>query len=322
MRRFQLGVLACGLPLLLVSLALIGCGGPDKDKATDKDKVSDTDKKEDPTKGKPTPVESKGTATLKGKVMVKGGLTDDIKKVLAEDFLKDLEAAKLDAAIQETCKKGDMKQYDWRISDDGGVANVFVWVAPPDKHFFKISDEQKKEFDGKEVVMDQPNCAFEPHCAWAFPQFPDPTDPANAKKAIKTGQKFVIKNSAPIAHNTKGGDGNKINFQDEVIAPMKEGKVSTREIPLVPSKDPIKIQCGIHGWMRGWVRAFDHPYVAITDKDGNYEIKNVPAGAEVNIVAWHESANYLKDAKGVKMELKADETKTQNFEIEAAKVKR
>ena len=40
--------------------------------------------------------------------------------------------------------------------------------------------------------------------------------------------------------------------------------------------------------MNGYVRIFDHPYYAVTDEDGKFEIKNAPVG-QFRIVYWHEN---------------------------------
>ena len=53
-------------------------------------------------------------------------------------------------------------------------------------------------------------------------------------------------------------------------------------------KFPITVACNIHGWMKAYVRVFDHPYFAVTDKDGNFEIKNAPAG-EWRLKIWHDT---------------------------------
>ena len=58
--------------------------------------------------------------------------------------------------------------------------------------------------------------------------------------------------------------------------------------PLVNEKPPIQYKCTIHGWMTGYVRIFDHPYYAVTDANGNFEIKNAPVG-KFRIVYWHEN---------------------------------
>jgi hypothetical protein len=49
--------------------------------------------------------------------------------------------------------------------------------------------------------------------------------------------------------------------------------------------------------MKAWVLVSDHPYVAVTNKDGKFEIKNAPAG-DYRLVVWHEDIGYLGGAKG------------------------
>ena len=48
------------------------------------------------------------------------------------------------------------------------------------------------------------------------------------------------------------------------------------------------MSCSIHGSMKSWMRVFNHPYFAVTDANGNFEIKNAPAG-KLNLVSWQES---------------------------------
>ena len=49
----------------------------------------------------------------------------------------------------------------------------------------------------------------------------------------------------------------------------------------------VKVFCDIHSHMSASILVLDHPYFAIPSTDGNYEIKNVPAGP-YTIVGWHE----------------------------------
>ena len=58
-------------------------------------------------------------------------------------------------------------------------------------------------------------------------------------------------------------------------------------LPFTPSNVPVGFECGMHPWMKGQVRVFEHPYFAVTDDDGKFEIKDVPAGTW-RIVTWHE----------------------------------
>jgi len=49
----------------------------------------------------------------------------------------------------------------------------------------------------------------------------------------------------------------------------------------------VKVFCDIHSHMSASILVLDHPYFAIPATDGNYEIRNVPAG-QYTIIGWHE----------------------------------
>ena len=48
----------------------------------------------------------------------------------------------------------------------------------------------------------------------------------------------------------------------------------------------VDIRCDLHPNMRSYVQVFNHPYFAITDADGYFEFKNVPAG-NYQLTVWH-----------------------------------
>ena len=50
----------------------------------------------------------------------------------------------------------------------------------------------------------------------------------------------------------------------------------------------IKVKCDVHPWMASYLHVVKHPFFAVTDADGNYEIKNVPPG-EYELITWHET---------------------------------
>jgi hypothetical protein len=57
---------------------------------------------------------------------------------------------------------------------------------------------------------------------------------------------------------------------------------------------PVPVACNIHPWMKAYVLVKDHPYSAVTDADGRFEIKNLPVG-EWEFVAWQEKAGYVSE---------------------------
>ncbi len=53
-------------------------------------------------------------------------------------------------------------------------------------------------------------------------------------------------------------------------------------------KGLVSLLCNIHSEMSAYILVVDTPYYAVTDKQGRYQIKDVPAGTYV-LHAWHES---------------------------------
>ena len=49
----------------------------------------------------------------------------------------------------------------------------------------------------------------------------------------------------------------------------------------------VKVFCQIHSHMSATVMVFDHPWFAIPDEEGTFELPDVPPGNH-QITAWHE----------------------------------
>ena len=56
----------------------------------------------------------------------------------------------------------------------------------------------------------------------------------------------------------------------------------------------VNLKCnGGHVWMNAEMFVAPHPYYAVTDQDGKFEVSNVPAG-QYEIVAWHEGWSVVR----------------------------
>ena len=91
--------------------------------------------------------------------------------------------------------------------------------------------------------------------------------------AVQTGQKVIVKNSDALVHNvhTKPAQNSESNQVQ-----MAGGADLTFSFD---KPEPfLKFQCDVHPWMFAWVSVYDHPYFAISGKDGKFTIKNVPPG--------------------------------------------
>ena len=68
----------------------------------------------------------------------------------------------------------------------------------------------------------------------------------------------------------------------------------------------LRFKCDVHPWMFSYITVVDHPYFAVTGKDGTFTIKDVPPG-KYKIVALHRKA--AKDGVEQDIEVTADGAK-------------
>jgi hypothetical protein len=164
--------------------------------------------------------------------------------------------------------KGNLHTEDLVVNKKNlGVRWVFVWLAPEkDAPPLQVHPNLQK-IDKKTVEIDQPCCQFIPHAL-----------------ALREGQELVAKNSSPIAHNVHWTGGLKNPGANQIVP--AGGSLPITD--LKADRSPVKFQCDIHGWMVAWVRVFDHPYYALTDADGKFEIKQAPAG-NYRLIIWQDN---------------------------------
>jgi hypothetical protein len=65
-----------------------------------------------------------------------------------------------------------------------------------------------------------------------------------------------------------------------------------------------------------WV--FDHPYFAVTNKDGEFEIPQVPKNVDLRLLIWHEATGFI-DGKAGRAYRLAEDLDTLELAIEARK---
>ena len=145
------------------------------------------------------------------------------------------------------------------------------------------------------VVLDQKGCEYVPSIL-----------------AIQTGQKLLVKNSDPVLHNVHTRptvDGNK----EANPAQMPNGPDLT--FTFAKPEMFLKFQCDVHPWMFAWVSVFDHPYFAVSGKDGKYTIKNVPDG-KYTLAVYHRKAAPVASPVTAEIEVKGGNV-TKDFTLEA-----
>ena len=193
---------------------------------------------------------------FKGKIKVTG----EVPPIDAEKINKDVATCLAD--------KKPPKDDNLIVNKEGGIRDVFVmmYLKKEEPPVHPMYEELKK----KPVELDNKDCRFTPHALF-----------------VRTGQTLRLKNSDDVGHNCHIKC---FNNEHNVNVPQdKDVDLSMAEKEKVPGL----VVCDIHPWMDAVIMIRDEPYVAITDKDGSFEIKNVPAG-EWKFQFWHRKCGYMK----------------------------
>jgi len=138
----------------------------------------------------------------------------------------------------------------------------------------------EKKFDAPKdpVVVDQRKMAFVPHVV-----------------AVQQGTTVEFLNSDSVGHNVywPSISGNKKLAHNLGTWPKGEKKpFQFNELGVA------SLLCNVHPEMSGYVVVTPTPYFAVTDKDGNFEIKNVPAG-KYTLKTWSEDGKPTTQAVDV-----------------------
>jgi plastocyanin len=151
--------------------------------------------------------------------------------------------------------------------------NIAVYVdAIPSKKFDAPKDH---------VVVDQKKMAFIPHVV-----------------AVQQGTTVEFLNSDSVGHNVywPSISGNKKLTHNLGTWPKGEKKPFQFN-----DLGAASLLCNVHPEMSGYVVVVPTPYFAVTDKDGNFEIKNIPAG-KYTLKTWGEDGKPTTQAVDVSAE--------------------
>ncbi|MBI5855434.1 MAG: carboxypeptidase regulatory-like domain-containing protein [Nitrospirae bacterium] len=65
-----------------------------------------------------------------------------------------------------------------------------------------------------------------------------------------------------------------------------EGAPVTATVKMTKGRHVFTMQCGFHAYMESWAIIQDHPYYAITDTHGHFELTDIPPGT-YTVKIWH-----------------------------------
>ena len=183
-----------------------------------------------------------------------------------------VKAAMLTGLALAVAGAGKANEIKGKVSVQGikSAENIAVYVdAIP---------EQKFPAPQEHVVIDQRKMAFIPHVV-----------------VVHQGTTVDFLNSDSVGHNVywPSVSGNKKLSHNLGTWPKGEKKPFQFNDVGVAS-----LLCNVHPEMSGYVVVVPTPYFAVTDKDGNFEIKNSPAG-KYTLKTWSEDGKPTTQAVDV-----------------------
>jgi plastocyanin len=93
--------------------------------------------------------------------------------------------------------------------------------------------------------------------------------------AIRAGAGVRFTNSDVANHNVHGHG---LDSKNQFNVFTGGGGSHVQRFRAEKGQRPIRIGCDIHPWMQGWVYVFEHPWFAVTDREGRFELPELPPG--------------------------------------------
>ena len=166
---------------------------------------------------------------------------------------------------QQICDPTSQKTRDLErlvLGPQGGVANTVVFLKD-------ISRGKAIDLPEQRRFLDQKRCRYEPHIL-----------------LVPSRASLQMRSSDAVLHTIHMDGAATYNlpfpFPNQVIS---------RDMP---SLGLVNLKCnGGHTWMNAEMLVVSHPYYAVTDESGKFQLSDVPAG-EYELVAWHEGWNIAR----------------------------
>lgn len=139
--------------------------------------------------------------------------------------------------------------------------------------YLEAVNDKSKQTNGTEVVLDQRDCEFVPRVQIAH-----------------SGAPLILRNSDPVLHVVR------IEALSGTNEPVTLLNVATpyagfeKKFQLANFREPTLLKAASsngHDWMAAYIAVMPHPWAAITDENGGFVLRDVPAGAH-KLYAWHE----------------------------------
>jgi hypothetical protein len=170
----------------------------------------------------------------------------------------------------------------WLVGAEKGLANCVVTLRP------KSAANKVTPKPLQKAILDKVGVRYAPRVLVVTP-----------------GTEVTLRNKESPCRGfyIEGGPG-RGNSYGHLVPEGREQKIT------LVGPDVCEIRCPARPYVRGYVLVVDTPHFAVTDKDGKFAIRNLPAG-EYLVSVWHEAGGRKTKVEGpteVRVTAKGDTT--------------
>jgi hypothetical protein len=218
------------------------------------------------------PVPQPAAFILPTVAVVDSGQVDGIS---GQVFLKGQAPAEKPLPLDANCGKLHVKPPTTRfyvVNSQNGLGDVLVYVS-------EGLNSKKWPVPDRPHILNNSGCVFEPYIS-----------------AARAGQKLLIQNLDAVLHNVHPTPTNPQNREFN-FAQLPEG--APLELTMTAPEMNMRIKCDVHPWQFAYVSFFDHPYFAVTDRNGQFTLPPLPPG-EYTIEASHRKSGTIQQKVRIK----------------------
>lgn len=151
-----------------------------------------------------------------------------------------------------------------------GLANAAIYLTKQPTQIHPALVKPK----APQVIFDQRGYRFVPHVL-----------------IVRTDQQVQVLSADPVVHNVHTYPLK--NPQENFLVQPNDRKGVLVTSLTKAERLPVKVGSDTYLWMQGWWVILDHPYAAVTNEQGEFEIADLPVG-EHEFRIWQEKVGYLE----------------------------
>ena len=134
---------------------------------------------------------------------------------------------------------------------------------------------------------------------------------------VRNGESLLLENKDPIRHEVATYEFSKRGADQKSNRPVDKNSSQFRDVFVKHDTKEFLLKCNLHPFLQTRGTMVDNPYYAISDKEGNFSIENIPPGT-YKVIAWHP---FIPNEIGM-VSIKANQVSKIDFAFKSKNIRR